>query len=388
MVNIASGLQNSLRGIRAQTTKKIKMRLGNKLFRWAQYLIVITFIIFTLGIFLIDGPDLKTIENDVEDLFERAHSVMNQWSSIGSPSFSNEKKMMLGRWEFPHDGCVVAKECFLAVGMRVPKAASSTLQDLVEGLAKQNNYAMSMVIQRHGRKQVNRSDEEQRLVRYLSALNKRTVHTAHVPFLNFGPLGFPRPVYFSTIRDPFKRLSSHYDYEHFGPRPLYVRLVHQDTTIPSFEQCIEGHMINPNLKKKDYFDCLQTAGLQIRFYCGISDACRQTSISTLQTAIQNIEKNFAAVVVVEEMMLSFKVLEAVLPNLFKGLVRMYHKASGGGEGVHLRTNNAAKSSKGLVSQRHLNFIMKNPNLQLEYGLYNFTKARLHRQVLSCGIDSS
>lgn len=100
-------------------------------------------------------------------------------------------------------------------------------------------------------------------------------------------------------------------------------------------------------------------------------------------AIQNIKNNFAAVVVIEQMLKSFQVLEATLPQLFKGLVDAY-LSSDGGAGVHLRSNSAAKSSRGLVSPKHLDFVMRTPALQLEYVLYNFTVARLSRQAAGCG----
>jgi hypothetical protein len=129
---------------------------------------------------------------------------------------------------------------------------------------------------------------------------------------------------------------------------------------------------------------LDVSGLQIRFYCGISEQCRRTSQATLDMAIHNIAKNFAAVVVIEQMLNSFKVLEAVLPQLFKGLVETY-LASGGGE-VHLRSNTAAKSSNGIVSQKHFDYVMRTPALQLEYVLYNYTLARLSMQEKKCGIS--
>ena len=61
---------------------------------------------------------------------------------------------------------------------------------------------------------------------------------------------------------------------------------------------------------------------KVRFFCGISDWCRRGSERTLARAVANVERDFAAVVVVEQMLLSFRVLEAALPRLFKGLVKV------------------------------------------------------------------
>ena len=53
-------------------------------------------------------------------------------------------------------------------------------------------------------------------------------------------------------------------YEHFGPRPLYVQLLHQDPRVESFEECVAGHMAGEREPPHPHFDCLQTAGLQVR----------------------------------------------------------------------------------------------------------------------------
>jgi hypothetical protein len=156
---------------------------------------------------------------------------------------------------------------------------------------------------------------------------------------------------------------------------------------------------------------LACAGLQIRYFCGINTFCRYPSPATLQRALANIEAHFAAVVVVEEMMLSFRVLEAALPSLFRGLSKSYQHAplpspgaildgsatfgsssngggrtGGGGHELHARTNSAAKASGGtLKDPLAKKFVMSIPGMQLEYQLYNFTVARLHDQARACRI---
>jgi len=152
----------------------------------------------------------KLVENTIEEKYEVYHSQLNQWVSWQAPRVPKSQKAHLGHWTFSRDRCVVSEDTFLTLGMRVPKAASSTLQDLVELLSATNRFAMSRVVQRHEGERNNRDSEEARLVAYLSNLPRRTVHTAHLPFLNFEAQGMPRPIYFATIRDPFRRLSSHY----------------------------------------------------------------------------------------------------------------------------------------------------------------------------------
>ena len=188
------------------------------------------------------------------------------------------------------------------------------------------------------------------------------VHTAHVTFLDFAAHNLPRPVYFATMRNPLSRLVSHYsechpcphtrdpscppsplpsatgdgcgcdrlagwlagrvtDYYHFGPRPVYVQLMHQDTSAPTFEDCVDAHMAGYSANRST-FDCMQvhvlhrccvpphtltcrlpsqTIGLQVRFFCGITEACRRESSWTLAKAKENLRERFIAVVVVEKM---------------------------------------------------------------------------------------
>jgi hypothetical protein len=94
---------------------------GSMLMRSLCFLIVL---LFLFGYYIIYGPDLKTMENNLEDWYQRTMSSINQLTTTNAPSFSEEKKMMMGRWEIREDSCVVAKQFFLAVGMRVPKSAS------------------------------------------------------------------------------------------------------------------------------------------------------------------------------------------------------------------------------------------------------------------------
>jgi hypothetical protein len=49
------------------------------------------------------------------------------------------------------------------------------------------------------------------------------------------------------------------DYVHFGPRPLFVKVLHQQTKVETFEACLHAHMAGKR-KRPAHFDCLQTAG--------------------------------------------------------------------------------------------------------------------------------
>jgi len=337
-----------------------------------------------LGFTISQNPDWgKFIEKTTEEKYELVRSIIHQWTATSVPQYSWRTKKKLGAWVPPRHGhCIVANDTFLVLGMRVPKSASSTLQDLVDLLASRNGYTTSNVVQRHNRRNIDKHEEELRLCTYLTHLRRRTVHTAHIAFLDFASHGLPRPVYFATMRDPFSRLVSHYNYYYFGPRPLVKRVVNAGTQAMSLRECIQQHMHNK--RGQPGFDCLQTAGLQVRFFCGVQDHCREDTPKTLQRAKANIENNFAVVVIVEDMLLSFQVLEATLPRLFHGLVRQYRTASDG-SAMHSRANKHSDHA-GSLTTTETDFVMT--QLKSEYDLYRFAQSRLQRQASDCGVEIS
>lgn len=122
----------------------------------------------------------------------------------------------------------------------------------------------------------------------------------------------------------------------------------------------------------------------MRYHCGISEFCRRTSEATYLVAKSNIESDFVTVLIVENMLLSFRVLEARLPSLFGGIVNHYNKLG------QIRVRQSAVALHP-TSNKFKESIMKvAPELRLEYKLYDFAVARLESQALLCGIitDSS
>ena len=440
--------------------------------------VILPVAILYIALSKIGDAEFKFAEKRAEELFQLVLSDFNQRSALDVPFVSAQTKIEMGDWgqikgvtvagtkTNTWDSCEKVHRIFLAVGMRVPKSASSTLQDLVDSLSLRNHYARTEVVQRHAVRGLNRTFEEVRLASYLSSLRRRTVWTSHVPFLDFAAMGLPRPVYFSTIRDPIKRLASHYNYEHFSAeRPFYMQAFHQDRSVRTFSECLADHMLqhrhhhekddkfiekdvhvnklesatsvvlndigekmateadekaekasanlrrNPHQKvsrQRGQFDCLQTAGLQVRFFCGVSERCRQISWDTLQHAIRNIDTHFTAVVVVEDMLLSFRVLETKLPSLFHGLVAEYLAGNVASatpfvisrgkmmtdtavdkvQGTRSRVNTAEKALAGSVetlTRDKWAFLTEQRNIQIEMRLYNHTRHRLNAQAKSCAV---
>mmetsp|Transcript_70644 Transcript_70644/g.197368 ORF Transcript_70644/g.197368 Transcript_70644/m.197368 type:complete len:156 (-) Transcript_70644:206-673(-) len=136
-------------------------------------------------------------------------------------------------------------------------------------------------------------------------------------------------------------------------------------------------------KSTGTFDCLQTVGLQLRFFCGVTRKCREYSIANLAVARSNIQRNFVAVLVVEEMLLSFTVLERKLPGIFTGMTDKYKHPRDGGDELRSRINFRTVNEKETLDIGARTFLEK--ELALEYDLYDFAVKRLNDQASACGI---
>lgn len=114
--------------------------------------------------------------------------------------------------------------------------------------------------------------------RYFKSLHRRTVFSAHGWFLNFDHTSLSslikppiqpsfRPLYIGTMRDPLKRLISHYSYLHQGPRSTSSMERHQfneDDDIPDFPTCVSIYMDS----EVDKWKCMHWANIQLKYFCG------------------------------------------------------------------------------------------------------------------------
>ena len=155
------------------------------------------------------------------------------------------------------------------------------------------------------------------------------------------------------------------DYIHFGPRGVYTLAPTRDQAALTMEKCVQAHIAG--MAKNSSFDCLrvkmhlrevliilvpfttiplvQTAGLQLRYFCGISLACKMHDKTNLEKAKANIRDHFVTVMIVEQMLLSFRVLEHAMPSIFGGLAESYLNPSGGGTEIRSRMNRATVNEK-------------------------------------------
>jgi hypothetical protein len=261
--------------------------------------------------------------------------------------------------------CLVLNDSFMLFAMRTPKAASTTMEELVIQLSAKNRYVVSMVTTLSPFSKILLPDDYthrgKEFMKYFTSLHRRTVHVAHLKYLPFREYGYPQPIYIGTLRDPIERVISHYNYDNFGDRPMHPK--HDNTyastigkTAITFEDCVRLSMSNvtriPGTNQTVYRfqsgrSCLSTKYLnvQLRYYCSMVDVrCKVTNPNNelelkyaYEKALRNIKNEFAVIVITEQMSTYIQLLEKVVPHFFKGIYHTY--ANSGSSGLRSNSNN-------------------------------------------------
>lgn len=278
--------------------------------------------------------------------YDRRDVLISRWEESPAlplwphpPTYSPREKRALGLWrnfddEAAPDACTPVADTPLVWTLKTPKAASSTLQDLILGLARQDpgRFVVNTRQLRVNPSQTSpalRGVLLERYAEYFSGLRRRTVYTAHGWFIDLERGGSPpiidgqrngpesrgggsaasvrwaapavwagvryRPVCIGTIRSPLARLLSHYDYLHFGPRSVWSLARHGEpgaagssssgsaaqtagaaaSSPPAFGACVAAHMEalarGETGSAADPWKCVHWAGIQLRYFCGYGD---------------------------------------------------------------------------------------------------------------------
>lgn len=318
-------------------------------------------------------------------------SRFNEKMALRVPRFSRAERIHFGHWNHSLTSCSRLPEAPLVWVLKTPKAASTTLQDLI--LELNRRFPSRFVVNtRHVRVDWANLDESTRAyIEALATLERRTVVTAHGYFLDFRAASKPRPVFVGTIRDPLVRLISHYEYLHEGPRSVWSVLRHSSASIteqaPSFDECV-AQVIEGNTAVAQRWRCLFWSNIQLRYFCGYSAMCRQGGEAALAVAKQHIDQEFLLVGLVERFADSLLLLERLLPSHFKGLQDAYHNT--GRSRVNLRKRAPSASSQASDTagpgaelrpevREHLQ-----RELRFETALYAHAARRFEAQFAACG----
>lgn len=230
------------------------------------------------------SPDLGRVAVFVYYSLESWVGLTFSWNV---PTYTENQKWKIfhntiGTTWHNHSGCDIVDDGFMLIAMRTPKAASTTLEELVSKLSRKNKYVVNHVtyLTLDKRERVSSdaySDRAKAFCEYFGSMDKRVVHVAHLRFLNFEQFHFPQPLYVGTIRDPVLRMQSSYNYDYFADRPIHVEHVGDDKKskirtqdTPTFVDCVRAHMRGT---APISYACLRPvySNTQLRYYCGMND---------------------------------------------------------------------------------------------------------------------
>lgn len=249
--------------------------------------------------------------------------------------------------------CTIHDEVPLLVNLKVPRAAGSTVTDLLIEHGKSNHYLVSLASRLSFNTKNELDNREKDFTTYLTSFHHKTAQSSHVRFLDFQKFGLPEPLYIGTFRDPIERMQSHYNFDSFADRPFYVVYklwVKGEVRVvkPTFLQCVRKFMAMnisaqdipygsdgkiTNLRVKSAlkriprkFACLRNKYLnvQLRYYCGYHKNCKtlETVDSMLEIATNNMER-FHVVMLTSDMHTSVHLLEKMIPSYFRGSTHFY-----------------------------------------------------------------
>merc|ERR1712001_587479 len=269
---------------------------------------------------------------------------------------------------------------------RVPKVGSQTTMEPLKSLSIKNKFHYHKDRTQKVETIKLTMSEEKWLSNLLDFFNPPSVYVKHVCFVNFTQFDMDTPIYVNLVRDPVERVISWYYYVR---APWYF--VERKRAFP------ELPLPNPNWLRKDFDTCVRTfnqecqyvPGLrhdgfgdhrrQTMFFCGHKEDCTgfNTEIA-MKKAMENVEKHYAVVGILEELNKTLTVLEHYVPRFFKGALNTYWNE------VHMFSKINRNIYKPPVAESTKELVRKNFTREIEF--FEFCKQRLHKQYLALNLN--
>ena len=282
---------------------------------------------------------------------------------------------------------------------RVPKCASSTMNELLQSLSQINNFEHNSW-RVFWYKQLTAADE----MNFLTQILEDKVDPSR-------SVAVDRHVYFiETTRDYHERRRVNWVNMVRDPVDRFVSLFYYLRSEKRWEKLQESRPPQ-SWFDKDLSRCIMSGDLecqfspenrhlkeqQLTFFCGSAPECKVVgSRAALQKAKYNAEKYYSVIGVVSDLESSLSVMEHYLPKYFSGVSQIYRQM-----GIS-NLKNAGKDSKSLLHGSNKPQFKKNEtpnkkelshearailaaNMTLEYEFYLFVKERLRQQKRSIGV---
>ncbi|XP_063238559.1 heparan sulfate 2-O-sulfotransferase hst-2-like [Bacillus rossius redtenbacheri] len=260
---------------------------------------------------------------------------------------------------------------------RVPKAGGEMLVLLLQWLQGANGFRHVRLGGGHVRR-LSRLQQEDLVEEVTMAVRRQAVPVSfdrHVYFLNFSRFDRQSPTFINLVRDPAEKALSRYYYARATANPRNPDLKAAPTQATprrrpdddgSFEACVAEQRAECSFAAGRHYD------LAIPYFCGHEEFCTELDNErALSVAMDNVERYFPVVGVLEELNATLAVLESTLSYFFKGVQRLYfdellepHK--------NRNRKKPAEISPGTRSKLE-------SSLRLEYVFHRWLRSRLLRQ---------
>lgn len=330
--------------------KRKQIVLWNRLPR--SLILALTLLVVLLSFVLI----VNYYERKILDNYIRQQHRFEQRAEHGSfsPSLANKGKGAQGSIS-EHSNTT---SDLIVIYNRVPKTGSTSFMGIAYELCTINHFhVMHLNISKNSH--VMSLADQRRFVWNVTGwteMQPALIH-GHVAFLDFSKYGVSniKPLYINIVRKPLDRLVSYYYFLRNGDnfRPNIVRKKQGDKK--SFDECYE---------RRDH-DCREeNLWLQIPFFCGQFSECWQPgSAWALDRAKQNVIDHYFLVGTTESLRDFIAVLDASLPQMFRGAVDIFDK----GTKSHLRKT----FNKMTPNSRTIAKIQQSKVWQMENEFYQF-----------------
>ena len=245
--------------------------------------------------------------------------------------------------------------------VRIPKCASTAFVDFLRVLGKHGQF--EFFFHSSGAYDWDRVNMRKVADFVRSKKGRRFVYARHFYYVDFHQFGLLQYTFVSIIREPVSRFKSSFLYYHYSSKQHINAILDHRHSGETLLSCIEHH----------HEGCAHN--WMTKYFCGHERFCKLGNEQALEYAKENLRKEFAVVLILEEIELSFKVLKTILPNYFSQVDPLKFK---------LPRINENKKSLNLTTEE-TQAIRRVNTADLE--LYNYAKELLHKQARACGLIS-
>lgn len=185
--------------------------------------------------------------------------------------------------------------------MRLPKCASTSFVNLLKSVSASSSF--QFIFNPSGAYNWDVM-ATRKVVSLIQSKGGQVIYARHFYYVNFKPFGLTNFTYFTVIREPLSRFISSYLYYHHSPKRHIQNMLKPEHRNETLLECIS----------REHNGC--SHNWLTKYFCGHEKFCEFGEGKALAVAKENLKQGFAVVGVLEQLNLTLKVLNKVLPDYF------------------------------------------------------------------------